>query len=152
MFEIVRGDIRNFRGDYVVNPSNTILKLGSGVSGVLKQMCPKLQIVMDEWVKNHGFLDPGDIAVTVYPCEEYEWALHAAVMDYRPGALKVAPDYERIEKICKNIAEYLSDKDALVITPYVGTGVGGLDKTIVREIMRKYFEPLRAKIILVERI
>ena len=152
MFEIVKGDIRDFRGDYIVNPSNTILKLGSGVSGVLKMMCPKLQAVMDEWTEKHGFLNPGDIVVTVYPCEEYKWAIYAAVMDYRPGAVEIAPDYERIEKICKNIAEYLSDKDALVITPYLGTGVGGLDKTVVRKVMKKYFEPLRARIILIEKI
>ncbi|MEO1924160.1 MAG: macro domain-containing protein [Nautiliaceae bacterium] len=152
MFEIVKGDIKNFRGDYIINPSNTILKLGSGVSGVLKIMCPMLQKVMDEWIEKHGFLNPGEIAISVYPCEEYEWAIHAAVMDYRPGAVKIAPNYKRIEKICKNTAEYLNDKDALVITPYLGTGVGGLDKTVVREIMKNYFEPVKAKVVLVERM
>ena len=152
MFEVIRGDIRDFKADYIINPSNTLLKLGSGVSGVLKRMCPKLQEVMDEWVKTHGFLNPGDIAVTVYPCESYEFAIHAAVMDYRPGALKVAPDYEIIEKICKNIAEFLDNKEVFVITPYLGTGVGGLEKKKVKEIMRKYFDPLIAKVILVERM
>jgi len=152
MFKTIKGDIRDFSGDYIVNPSNTVLKLGSGVSGVLKQMCPKLQEVMDEWVKKHGFLNPGDIAVTIYPCKSYKFAIHAAVMDYRPGALKVAPDYERIEKICRNIALFLDNKKALVITPYLGTGVGGLDKAKVKEIMRYYFEPLEAEVVLVEKI
>jgi len=151
MFKKVIGDISEFSGDYVVNPSNTILQLGSGVSGVLKRMCPTLQDVMNEWLNRNGYLEPGDITVTPYPCEEYEWAIHAAVMDYRPNANKVSPDYERIEKICKNIAEILKDKDALVITPYLGTGVGGLDKKKVFEIMKKHFEPIRANVVLVEK-
>ena len=152
MFKVVKGDIRNFRGDYIVNPSNTVLKLGSGVSGVLKMMCPKLQDVMDEYVAKYVFLNPGDIAITVYPCDGYEYAIHAAVMDYRVNAINIAPDYERIEKICKNIAHFLEDKKALVITPYLGTGVGGLEKEKVKNIMQKYFENLESEVILVEKV
>jgi len=151
MFRKVIGDISKFRGDYVVNPSNTVLQLGSGVSGVLKRMCPTLQDVMNEWLNRNGYLEPGDIAITPYPCEEYEWAVHAAVMDYRPGALKVAPDYGRIDKICKNIADILKDKKVTVITPYLGTGVGGLSKEKVYEIMKKHFEPVAAEVVLVEK-
>jgi len=151
MFRVVLGDIKDQRGDYIVNPSNTILSLGSGVSGVLKMMCPELQDVMNEYLNRNGYLNPGDIAVTPYPCEEFKWAIHAAVMDYRPGAIRVNPDYERIEKICKNISEFLDEKEAKVITPLLGTGVGGLDKKNVFNIMKKYFMPLKADIILVIR-
>jgi O-acetyl-ADP-ribose deacetylase (regulator of RNase III) len=152
MFEKRVGDIKDFRGDYVINPSNTILKLGSGVSGVLRMMCPKLQKVMDEWVRENGFLNPGDIVVTEYPCDEYKFAIHAAVMDYRPFAKRVNPDYERIEMICKNVASFLEGKDVVVITPLLGTGVGGLDKKRVEEIMEKYFEKIKARVVLVKKI
>ncbi|GAX88092.1 conserved hypothetical protein [Lebetimonas natsushimae] len=138
MVEIIKGDIRDFEGDYVVNPSNTILQLGSGVSGVLRQMCPPLQDEMNKYIEKHGFLDPGDIAITVYPCMEYKYVIHAAVMDYRKGAVQIMPDYERIEKICKNIIN--SVKAGLVISPLLGTGVGGLDKGKVLEIMKTYFQ------------
>ncbi len=152
MFERRVGDIKDFRGDFIINPSNTILKLGSGVSGALRMMCPKLQEVMDEWVKKNGFLNPGDIAITIYPCDEYKFTIHAAVMDYRPFAKKINPDYDRIERICKNIASFLKDKDAVVITPLLGTGVGRLDKKRVEDIMRKYFEKIKAKVVLVKKI
>jgi O-acetyl-ADP-ribose deacetylase (regulator of RNase III) len=138
MVEIIKGDIRHFRGDYVVNPSNTILQLGSGVSGVLRRMCPALQEEMNNYIEKHGFLAPGDIAITVYPCDEYKYTIHAAVMDYRKGVLQVMPTYERIEKICKNIIN--SIKEGLIITPLLGTGVGGLDKDKVLEIMKSYFQ------------
>jgi len=149
MFKVILGDIKNQNGDYIVNPSNTILELGSGVSGVLRLMCPELQDVMNEYLNRNGYLNPGDIAVTPYPCEEFTWAIHAAVMDYRRGVIQINPDYERIEKICKNISEFLDEKEAKVITPLLGTGVGGLDKKKVFHIMKKYFMPLKADVILV---
>jgi O-acetyl-ADP-ribose deacetylase (regulator of RNase III) len=151
MLKVVIGDIRNFSGDYVVNPSNTILELGSGVSGVLRMMCPELQRVMKDYVKKHGFLNPGDIAITIYPCKEYKYAIHPAVMDYRSGAKEVNPSYERIEKILRNIKDFLKDKKVKVITPLLGTGVGGLDKERVKEMMRKYLDDLESEVILVIR-
>jgi O-acetyl-ADP-ribose deacetylase (regulator of RNase III) len=149
MVEIIKGDIRHFKGDYVVNPSNTILQLGSGVSGVLRRMCPSLQNEMNKYIEKHGFLNPGDIAITVYPCDEYKYTIHAAVMDYRKGAIQTMPDYERIGKICKNIINAV-DK-GLVVTPLLGTGVGGLDKAKVLEIMKTYFQNSSAKFIMVIR-
>jgi len=149
MFKLKFSDIKKETGDYVVNPSNTILSLGSGVSGVLKMMCPELQNVMWEYLNRNGFLNPGDIAITPYPCSEFDYAIHAAVMDYRNEALKIEPDYERIEAICKKIAFLLNDKEVKVITPLLGTGVGGLDKEKVYEIMKKYFSSLKAEVILV---
>ena len=149
MLKIKLSDISKEKGDIVVNPSNTILDLGSGVSGVLKKMCPKLQIVMEEYIKTHGFLNPGDIAITPYPCEEFKYVIHSAVMDYRPNATQIAPDLKRIERICQNIADFLSEKKLKVITPLLGTGVGGLNKKEVYKIMKKYFKDLKAEIILV---
>jgi len=103
---------------------------------------------MNEYLNRNGYLNPGDIAITPYPCKEFKWAIHAAVMDYRKDA-QVNPDYARIEKICKNISEFLDEKEAKVITPLLGTGVGGLDKKRVFKIMKKYFMPINADVILV---
>jgi len=149
MFELKLSDIKKERGEYVVNPSNTVLSLGSGVSGVLKIMCPELQNVMWEYLNRNGFLNPGDVAVTPYPCNEFDYAIHAAVMDYRDNALKIEPDFKRIEMICKKIAFLLKDEEVKVITPLLGTGVGGLDKEKVYKIMKKYFLPIKAEVILV---
>jgi len=149
MFKLKLSDIKKETGDYVVNPSNTVLSLGSGVSGVLKMMCPELQNVMWEYLNRNGFLNPGDIAITPYPCSEFNYAIHAAVMDYRNDATQVNPNLERIEKICANIATFLNEKKVKVITPLLGTGVGGLNKEKVYKIMKKYFSPLKAEVILV---
>ena len=149
MFRIKLSDISKENGDFVVNPSNTILSLGSGVSGVLRMMCPLLQSVMNEYIQKNGFLNPGDIAITPYPCKEFDYAIHAAVMDYKNNAKQINPDLKRIEKICKNIADFLKEKEVKVITPLLGTGVGGLDKKEVYQIMKKYFENIEAEVILV---
>jgi len=149
MFKLKFSDIKKEKGDYVVNPSNTVLSLGSGVSGVLKMMCPELQNVMWEYLNRNGFLNPGDIAITPYPCDEFKYAIHAAVMDYRENALKIGPDYERIEMICKKIAFLLNNKDVKVITPLLGTGIGGLDKEKVFKIMKRYFLSIKAEMILI---
>ena len=149
MFTLKFGDISKEKGDYVVNPSNTVLSLGSGVSGVLKRMCPELQNVMWEWLNRNGYLNPGDIAITPYPCEEFEYVIHAAVMDYRDNAKKVAPDLYRIETICEKISFLFKDENVKIITPLLGTGVGGLNKKEVYKIMKKYFSNIKADVILV---
>ena len=149
MLKLKLSDISQEKGDFVVNPSNTILSLGSGVSGVLKRMCPTLQTQMNKYIQEKGYLNPGEIAITPYPCNEFNYAIHAAVMDYRSNATKINPDYQRIETICKNISSFLKDKEYLVITPLLGTGVGGLDKKKVFEIMKNNFENLKAEVILV---
>jgi len=149
MFKLKFSDIKKEKGDYIVNPSNTVLSLGSGVSGVLKMMCPELQNVMWEYLNRNGFLNPGDIAITPYPCSEFKYAIHAAVMDYRENALKIEPDFKRIEMICKKIAFLLNNKDVKVITPLLGTGIGGLDKEKVFKIMKRYFLPIKAEVILI---
>ena len=149
MFTLKFGDISKERGDYVVNPSNTVLSLGSGVSGVLKRMCPELQNVMWEWLNRNGYLSPGDIAITPYPCEEFEYVIHAAVMDYRDNAKKISPDLDRIEKICEKIAFLFKNENVTIITPLLGTGVGGLEKEQVYKIMKRYFENIKAEVVLV---
>ena len=149
MFKLRLSDISKETGDYVVNPSNTVLSLGSGVSGVLKRMCPELQNVMWEWLNRNGYLNPGEIAVTPYPCDEFDYAIHAAVMDYRNESKQVNPTYDRIEQICKNISKFLNGKEVKVITPLLGTGVGGLEKEKVYKIMKRFFENLKSEVILV---
>ena len=149
MFILKLSDISKERGDYVVNPSNTILSLGSGVSGVLKRMCPELQNVMWEYLNRNGYLNPGDIAITPYPCDEFKYVIHAAVMDYRDNAKRISPDLKRIEIICNKIASLFKDEKVKIITPLLGTGVGGLDKKEVYKIMKNYFSNIEADVILV---
>ncbi|NPA11399.1 MAG: hypothetical protein GXO62_04075 [Epsilonproteobacteria bacterium] len=149
MVRVEYGDIRNYTGDGVVNPSNTELFLGSGVSGVLKMMCPKLQEVMYEYIKTHGLLQPGEIAITPYPCREFEFVIHAAVMDYTSS--NPNPDYERIEMILQNIKKFLDTKKLKIITPLLGTGVGGLDKKRVLDMMKEAFIDIQAEIVIVLR-
>jgi len=133
--------------DFIVNPSNTILALGSGVSGAFAAACgPALQKEMNRKRDHSAPLSKGDVVLTgPGGCKKFRHVLHAAVMDYRPGAAETAPSLDDIRTILVNIEPFLADKaaassGAVTLTlPLMGTGVGGLDKRHVLEIYRGFF-------------
>ncbi|MHC3994270.1 macro domain-containing protein [Thiomicrolovo sp. ZZH C-3] len=131
--------------DFIVNPSNTVLQLGSGVSGAFARACgPGLQSAMTRALRETGRLQKGDVVATG-GCERFGSVLHAAVMDYNPGAAEALPRLEEIETILRNIHTALAAFAALhgrsvsLALPLMGTGVGGLDKRRVLEIYRDFF-------------
>ncbi|UFS63564.1 macro domain-containing protein [Sulfurimonas sp. HSL-3221] len=131
--------------DFIVNPSNTVLQLGSGVSGAFARACgPALQSAMTRALKETGTLQKGDVVATG-GCARFGSMLHAAVMDYNPGAAEALPRLGEIETILRNIQTALAafaalhGKNVTLALPLMGTGVGGLDKRQVLEIYRDFF-------------
>ncbi|WP_345973473.1 macro domain-containing protein [Sulfurimonas diazotrophicus] len=131
--------------DFIVNPSNTVLTLGSGVSGAFAAACgPALQNAMTRALRETGKLQKGDVVATG-GCPRFGSVLHAAVMDYNPGATEALPRLGEITTILHNIQTALAsfaalhDKNVTLALPLMGTGVGGLDKRRVLEIYRDFF-------------
>jgi len=133
--------------DFIVNPSNTRLMLGTGVSGAFARACgDMLQKAMSEKLVETGRLSKGDVVATLPGgCSRFKTVLHAAVMDYNPGAADTMPNLGDIRKILSNINRILSEaalhSDARIklVLPMMGTGVGGLDKQSVLTIYRDFF-------------
>ncbi len=136
-------------GTFIVNPSNTILALGSGVSGAFRQKCGEgLQRAMNEALQKFAPLHKGDVVLTK-GCEalDFEWIMHVAVMDYSGGAIAsdVTPIYSDIQKALENMEKIFGryaqkhSKKIKVVLPLMGTGVGGLDKRKVAELYREFF-------------
>jgi O-acetyl-ADP-ribose deacetylase len=130
-------------GDVIVNPSNTRLSLGSGVSGAFALACgTSLQEAMTAALQKRGRLSKGDVVPTPPGgCSRFRTVMHAAVMDYNPDALQTVPTLDDIRNILVNICRWLAD-EALsdtrrlkLVMPLMGTGVGGLDK---RDVLRLY--------------
>ena len=122
--------------DFIVNPSNTDLFLGSGVSAAFRRACGnELQTEM----KKHAPIKQGEVIVTGCPKNpNFKYALHTAVMDY--SKQNPSPTYETIKTILRNIEKLIKPHaPCKMILPLMGTGVGGLDKEKVIRIYKEFF-------------
>ena len=136
-------------GTFIVNPSNTVLALGSGVSAAFRAKCgASLQKAMNEALQKFTPLHKGDVVLTK-GCDtlDFEWIMHVAVMDYSQGiaSFDVAPTYSDIQRALENMEnifiEYArqNSKKIKVALPLMGTGVGGLEKRKVVQLYRDFF-------------
>jgi len=148
----VHGNLMSFDADFIVNASNTKLILGSGVSMAFKRHCgivlqelmntAKLKIEQDGHTINHGDV----IATSSGNAENFKYALHAAVINYGKGAQhhERKPTLKTIKIILFNTIEYLNwfsekfNKTIIIVFPYLGCGVGGLDKSDVLDVFEEF--------------
>ncbi|WP_322801649.1 macro domain-containing protein [Thermoflexus sp.] len=62
---LVHGDLTEEEADALVNAANTYLKHGGGVAGALvRKGGPQIQVESDEWVRRHGPVPVGGVAIT----------------------------------------------------------------------------------------
>lgn len=127
------GSIGAADADILVNASNTLLRLGSGVSYAISQACgPGFQRVLDELLaaEHGGSVEPGAVVLTgAHHHPRARHVAHVAVMDYRAGAHVVArPDEARLREGYEALFAALS---ALPGGPHsvalvaLGAGTGG---------------------------
>ena len=146
--QIRQGDLLDEpSADFIVNPSNTTLTLGSGVSGAFARACgAQLQQLMTEKRKATGRLAKGDVVETPPgSCSRFHRILHACVMDYNRDASDTMPTLNDIGMILNNMEKHLSrfcqksGHPAKLVIPLMGTGVGGLEKKAVISLYRQFF-------------
>jgi O-acetyl-ADP-ribose deacetylase len=145
--EEVTGNLVELEADFIVNASNTKLILGSGVSMAFKRHCGvSLQREMDDIRQQsnnaNNSIQQGDVVATSScGATNFKYALHAAVMNYQNGLNQQdrKPSLDIIWNILLNIEPYLnwyskkfSNKNIILVIPYIGCGVGGLDKKDVK--------------------
>lgn len=131
---IWHGSIGDADVDVLVNASNTLGRLGSGVSAAIRESCgPGFQEVIYAAVaaRRPGGLVPGDVVVThAHQHRRARFVAHAAIMDYREGADVVArPDLERARRACRALwhsLEALPARGLSVGMVAFGAGTGGL--------------------------
>ena len=136
---------------FIVNASNTRLILGTGVSMAFKVHCgAKLQQEMLElYAKVTKPIEQGSLFVTsAGEATNFEYALHASVMNYNLGTRyeEKLPTLKTIYTILEHIEDHLekyaqkSDKAIKLVLPLMGCGVGGLEKEVVAEAYKTFFE------------
>jgi O-acetyl-ADP-ribose deacetylase len=142
--EEVSGNLVKFDADFIVNASNTKLILGSGVSMAFKRHCGiELQQEMDKIIKNSKIQQGDVVATSSGRATNFQYALHAAVINYQNGLNQQdrKPRLDIIWNILLNIEPYLdwhskkfSNKKIILVIPYIGCGVGGLNKKDVKNL------------------
>ena len=137
---------------FIVNASNTRLLLGSGVSMAFKRNCGhELQNEMTAKLNTlNVVLKKGDvIATSSGKATNFEYALHAAIMEYTPGTRgdEKLPTLTDISNALNNIESYVqwyikekNDKKPKLVLPLMGCGVGGLDKEEVAKLYKHFFQ------------
>ncbi len=99
--EVHEGSVTDADVDVIVNASNTIGALGSGVSGAIRVACgPGFQEAIERALADAGGpMEPGGVLVTDAGAHHRaRHMVHVAVMDYRDDARRVRPDAERIRR------------------------------------------------------
>ena len=137
---------------FIVNASNTVLQLGSGVSAAFSRRCGmKLRMEMHKKLSTLSYpLQKGDVVATSSgDASNFKYALHAAVMDYNQGVRdsNKLPTLDDIQTTLENIELYIiwyfnnhKDDTIKLVLPLLGCGVGGLDKYDVLETYKAYFK------------
>lgn len=130
--ELVKGDITLLEVDAIVNAANRYLKHGGGVAGaIVRRGGKEIQEESDEYIKKHGPLEVGEVAVTRAGKLKARYVIHAVGPVYG--------DPEGDEKLAKAIRNSLAKAEELklrsIALPAISTGVYGYPLERCAEIM-----------------
>ena len=140
MIEIVHGDITKMKVDVIVNAANEYLKHGGGVArAIARAGGPPVINESERWIKEHGSLSVGDVAITTAGRLPARWIIHVV------GPRGTRPDLLR--KAITNVMEtVLKLGGRSVALPAVSCGIFGFDKElgtrIIYEVSREYSDRL----------
>jgi O-acetyl-ADP-ribose deacetylase len=147
MLHEVKGDITKIEADVIINAANTQLIHGGGVALAIAKAAGK---DLDKESKEIGFVPIGDFAVTTAGKLKAKKVIHIPTIDY-VNHKKIT--YEELEKVLEKVFKYCQENNYYKIaTPLLGTGVVGLEKEKVKEIIKNLSEKFpELEIIIVEK-
>ena len=129
---LIEGDITEVEADAIVNAANRYLKHGGGVAGaIVRKGGYEIQRESDEYVRRHGPLPVGGVAVTSAGKLKAKYVIHAVGPVYG--------DPRGDEKLAEAIRNSLSKAEELglrsIALPAISTGVYGYPLKKCAEIM-----------------
>lgn len=146
--EVIRGDLTKVQGvDYIVNASNALGPMGSGIAGAIRR-AGGVSIQDEAFLKcSQVDYQPGDIYVTKAGTLPYKQVLHLVTMK-EPGG---ETSYDVVEKCLENLVAYCEVVGIKKIAlPALGTGVGSLDKSKVANIFKEKLTESEIEFIVVD--
>ncbi len=134
--KLKQGNVVLEDADFIVNPSNTSLLLGSGVSHAFRMHCGN---ELQKEMKKYAPIKKNEVVITPSFADNFKYALHVAIMDY--SVSNPFPTYDDIKKALENIEKIIKKyAPCKMAIPLMGTGVGGLDKEKVAKIYKDFFK------------
>jgi O-acetyl-ADP-ribose deacetylase (regulator of RNase III) len=148
MLQEVKGDITKIEADVIINAANTQLIHGGGVALAIAKAAGK--DLVKESKEIGSFVPIGDFAVTTAGNLKAKKVIHIPTIDYVNNK-KIT--YEELEKVLEKVFKYSQENNFYKIaTPLLGTGVVGLEKEKVIEIIKNLSEKFpNLEIIIVEK-
>lgn len=124
---LVHGDLTEEEADALVNAANAYLQHGGGVAGALvRKGGPRIQAESDEWVRRHGPIPAGGVAITGAGRLKARAILHAVGPVWAGGTR--GEDRllaEAIRNVLKTAREHGYERIAM---PAISTGIFGFPK------------------------
>jgi O-acetyl-ADP-ribose deacetylase (regulator of RNase III) len=147
MLKEVKEDITKIEADVIINAANTQLIHSGGVALAIAKAAGK-DLVKES--KEIGFVSIGDFAVTTAGKLKAKKVIHIPTIDYVNNK-KIT--YEELEKVLEKVFKYCQENNFYKIaTPLLGTGVVGLEKAKVEEIIKNLSEKFtNLEVIIVEK-
>jgi len=131
MIKEVKGDITKIEADVIINAANTQLIHGGGVALAIAKAAGE-DLVRES--KEIGFVPIGDFAITTAGKLKAKKVIHVPTIDYVNNKKITYEELEKaLEKVFKNCQE---NNFYRIATPLLGTGVVGLEKEKVKEIIK----------------
>lgn len=135
--EIIKGDITKVKADAIVNAANSFLKHGGGVAGaIVRRGGYIIQKESDEYVRKHGPVPEGGVAVTSAGKLNAKYVIHAVGPVYG--------DPKGDEKLFSAFKSALVKAEELglssIALPAISTGVFGYPYEKSAEMLAKALE------------
>jgi len=135
MLKEVKGDMTKIEADVIINAANTQLIHGGGVALAIAKAAGE-DLVKES--KEIGFVPIGDFAVTTAGKLNAKKVIHVPTIDYVNNK-KIT--YEELEEVLEKVFKYSQKNNFYrIATTLLGTGVVGLEKAKVREIIKNLSE------------
>ncbi|MEM1550048.1 MAG: ADP-ribose-binding protein [Candidatus Methanomethylicia archaeon] len=132
IIEVLEGDITEVEADAIVNAANRYLKHGGGVAGaIVRKGGIQIQIESDEYIKRHGPLPVGGVAVTRAGKLKAKYIIHVVGPVYG----EENSDLKLSEAIRNSILKAEELNLESIAIPAISTGAFGYPLNICAEIM-----------------
>lgn len=133
--KFIKGDITECEVDIIINAANTELKHGGGVAKAIARKAGEQLIKESEQAK---YVPIGEFYVTSAGNLKAKKVIHIPTIDYTKNTII---NYTELEKVFDKAIQWtIQNAYKSIATPLLGTGVVGLDKNKVSNILQSVAE------------
>lgn len=131
--KVIKDDITKLNVDAIVNAANSALAGGGGVDGAIHRAAgPSVMMDCQEWIKNNGQCEPGNVALTDGGDLNVQYIIHAVGPIWKGGNNGEADQLRSAYRNSLSVAKANGVKS--IAFSNISTGVYGFPKEMAAEI------------------